>query len=175
MNTSPARRLGQGLRALFAFAQPLDLTLARTYLADDLLALLRRIKRSEQIHSLRVLRDLLAEGPVGGDLGVAALLHDVGKSRYPLAVWQKTAAVLVRAFLPRLFDRFSRGDPRRLLERPFVVAAQHPAWGAELADAAGASSGAVWLIAHHQDDAGQWSGHALYADLLRLQRADDLN
>ncbi|MBL8133610.1 MAG: HD domain-containing protein [Anaerolineae bacterium] len=175
MNTSPARRLGQGLRAMFAFAQPLDLTPAQTYLADDLLALLRRMKRSEQIHSLRVLRDLLAEGPVNGDLGTAALLHDAGKARYPLAIWQKTLAVLVRTFLPRLFDRLSRGDPRRLLERPFVVAVEHPAWSAELAGAAGATGGAIWLIAHHQDDARQWSEHAPYADLLRLQRADDLN
>ncbi|MCK6577611.1 MAG: HD domain-containing protein [Anaerolineae bacterium] len=175
MRTSPVRRLGQGLRALFAFAQPLDVAPAQPYLADDLLALLRRMKRSEQIHSLRVLRDLLAEGPVSGDLGTAALLHDVGKSHYPLAIWQKTAAVLVRAFLPRLFHRLSQGDPRRLLERPFVVAAQHPTWSAELAGAAGATGGAIWLIAHHQDDAELWSEHAHYAELLRLQRADDLN
>ncbi|MBK8020376.1 MAG: HD domain-containing protein [Chloroflexi bacterium] len=178
MATSVARRLEQGLQAMFAFAQPLDMTPALPYLNvsnGELLRLFERMQRSERLHSLRVLRDVKAEGEADRDLGLAALLHDVGKSCYPLAVWQKTLAVLVRTFLPRLFERWSRGSPQNPLERPCVVYVRHPDWSAELVEKAGASEAALWLIAHHQDEAAQWAGHALHASLVRLQRADEMN
>ncbi len=93
------RRLLQGLHALFAFAQPISLDLAARYLSPEQLRLFGQMRRGEQLHSLRVLRDVLrdAESP---DLAVAALLHDVGKTRYPLALWQKTLPVLVRPLFP---------------------------------------------------------------------------
>src|SRR5215213_6736056 len=95
------QRLRQGIRALFAFTQPVDFDLAASYLTPAEMALFRQMRRSEQLHSLNVLRTVLAESAaaqqfVPPELAVAALLHDVGKSRYPLAVWQKTIAVLVR-------------------------------------------------------------------------------
>ncbi len=169
------RRLRQGLRALFAFALPVDLALARRYLDAAQLALFRRMRRGEQLHSLNVLRGVLAQGETPPDLAVAALLHDVGKSRYPLRLWQKTGAVLVRACAPPLFARLSRGDPRRWWQRAFVVYVQHPAWSAELLAETAASASAVWLVAHHQDDAERWRDHECYLLLKRLQRADDAN
>jgi hypothetical protein len=39
----------------------------------------------------------------------------------------------------------------------------------------GASDRAIWLAAHHQDDAAQWRDHPHYVLLCRLQRADDAN
>ncbi len=168
-------RLQQGLRALFAFARPVDLDLAARTLTPEQLALFRRLRRAEQLHSLNVLRALLDQGDTPPDLAAAALLHDVGKSRYPLALWQKTAAVLVRAVAPGLFQRLSAGDPRRLLNRPFAVYVHHPAWGAELAAQVGSSSGTVWLIAQHQQPADQVCDHDLCQMLKRLQRADDAN
>lgn len=170
-----AYRIRQGVRALFAFARPIDRALAAEYLTPPLLALFDQMRRAEQQHSLNVLRSLLAQGQTPSDLAVAALLHDVGKIRYPLAVWQKTVAVLVRAFLPTLFRRLSEGDPRPFWRRAFVVYVQHPAWSGDLITQAGGSPDAVWLVTHHADDVEQWRDHALYPLLKRLQMADDAN
>jgi hypothetical protein len=170
-------RLRQGIGALTAFSQPVDYSLAQRYLSPEQLTLFRRMRRSEQLHSLRVLRSVMAQNDSPPELAltVAALLHVVGKIRYPLAIWQKTTAVLVRAFAPAIFRRLSAGDPRRLWIRPFAVYVHHPAWSAELLAQNGASPAAIWLVAHHQDTAENWRDHELYPLLKRLQRADDAN
>lgn len=169
------QRLRQGLRALFAFAQPVELALAAEYLTPEQLSLFQRMRRGEQLHSLNVLRSVLAQGSTPTELATAALLHDAGKTRYPLRLWQKTAAVLVRAFAPATFERLSKGDPRRVLERPFVVYVQHPAWSAELLAQTGAPEAAVWLVAHHADDPDGFPDSDLIHLLKRLQQADDAN
>src|SRR5690349_11904683 len=148
-----AYRIRQGLQALFAFTQPVELPLAAQYLTPELLSLFGQMRHSEQLHSLNVLRDVLAAGATPNDLAVAALLHDVGKSRYPLYTWQKTLAVLIRTLAPSLFDRWSKGNPANLWMRPFVVYVKHPAWSAELVAAAGASDDTIWLVEHHQEPA----------------------
>lgn len=175
MIATPLYRLRQGLSALFAFASPVDTALAADYLSPDLMKLFQRLKRGEQLHSLNVLRTVLQNGAHDRDLAVAALLHDVGKTRYPLAIWQKTLAVLVRAVSASLFARFSSGDPNHLLYRPFVVSIQHPTWSADMLRAASAGESAVWLAEHHQDDPAQWVSHPLHPLLLRLQLADNLH
>jgi hypothetical protein len=175
LNVTAVYRIRQGLRAVFAFSQPVELSLAADYLTPDLLVLFQQMRRGEQLHSLNVLRDVLAGGSVPRDLAVAALLHDVGKSRFPMQTWQKTLVVLVRAFTPGLFQRWSKGDPRNIWYRPFVVNVQHPVWSAELVAAAGASETAIWLVAHHQEPAAQWANHPLAPLLHQLQQADDSN
>jgi hypothetical protein len=168
-------RIRQGVRALFAFARPLDHTLAAEHLSPSLLTLFQQMRRGEQLHSLNVLRAVLLEEHTPSALATAALLHDVGKICCPLAVWQKTTAVLVRAFAPSLFQRLSSGDPKRFWQRPFVVYVHHPTWSAELITQAGGSTDAAWLAAHHADDAEHWREHPLYPLLKRLQTADDAN
>lgn len=173
MNVSAVRRVQQGLGELLAFARPVQMALAAEYLTPPQQALFARLRRAEQLHSLNVLRGVLAQGPAPRDLAVAALLHDAGKIHYPLTTGQKTLAVLVRAFLPALARRWMDGDPRRPWQRPFVVYAHHPAWSAELLAAAGAAETAVWLAAHHADDAARWVEHPHFDLLRRLQAADD--
>lgn len=168
----PTYRLKQGLRALFAFTATADYALAEQYLSPELLRLFCQMRHSEQLHSLHVLRAVLAQGTTPADLAVAALLHDVGKSRYPLMLWQKTLPVLVPAFLR---EQWGQGDGRNPLLRPFAVYAQHPAWGADMIASAGATEAAIWLVAHHQDSLDKWQQHDLAHLLKRLQQADDAN
>ncbi len=168
-------RVRQGLQALSAFARTPDYGLAARYLSPPLMDVFRQMRRNEQLHSLNVLRTLLQTGDTPRDLAVAALLHDSGKSRYPLGVWQKTYAVILRRLFPHLFERLSGGDPRHRLIRPFVVYVHHPDWSAELMTAAGASPDAIWLAAQHQENRTHWRNHELFHLLERLQQADDAN
>jgi len=171
----------QGIRALLSLRQTPDLAEAAAYLTAPQLALFRRMPHIEQIHALNVLRTLFANLPPDGDLralddlAAAALLHDVGKSRYPVRIWQKTLPVLVGRAAPVLYETLADKDPRHWLWRAFAVKRHHPAWGAEMARTAHSSERVVWLIAHHQDDAAQWDEHPHAALLRALQAADDAN
>ncbi len=99
---------------------------------------------------IRVLERLKAAGQTDPDLLSAALLHDVGKVLYPLSLLDRVVIVLGKRFFRRRAGRWSEGTPDRF-RRPFVVAAHHPEWGADLAEQAGASSRTVDLIRRHQD------------------------
>ncbi len=167
-------RLMQGVRALTAFARPLDDTPARQCLTPAQLALFKRLNRSEQLHSLAVLRAVYAQADsTPRALAAAALLHDVGKARYPLRVWQKTVVVLVRKFARPLYTRWTQGDPTHLWTRGFVVNAQHPAWGAQMVAEAEGDALLVWLIAHHADPLDRHAAHPHVGLLRRLKAADD--
>ncbi len=171
------QRLRQGMLALLAFSLTPDYTLAARYLNHQQLRLFKQMRRSEQLHSLNVLRAVLAQQETTPhELAVAALLHDVGKSLYPLALWQKIMVVLTRAGLPGVYHRLSeRGQLTQPLERPFVVYRQHPAWSAEMLVSTGVSEVTLWLVAHHQEQGAQWADHPYATLLQRLQQADDSN
>lgn len=173
---SASTRIRQGLRALMAFAQPVDYDLAAHYLTPQQLALFQQLTRDEQLHSVRVLQSLLSQPEqTPHDLAVAALLHDVGKIRYAMSVWQRSLAVVLRKLSPHSAARWAASNCLHDWRAPFVVVAQHPQWGAELVAETNAPERVVWLIAHHADDSAQWLHHAYYPLLRRLQRADDLN
>jgi hypothetical protein len=147
------KRIGQGLRAMFAFAIPVDTDAARAVLTTPaLFALFQRMARSEQQHALHVMQFLRASGYDDPDLLTAALLHDAGKSRYGMTLFGRTIAALVLKASHRAY-RYYLNTPLapRGIHRPFVIAAQHPAWSAEDMAAAGAADRAVWLARHHAD------------------------
>jgi hypothetical protein len=111
------------------------------HLSPIQIVLFRRMQASEQAHAFQVLKRLEAAGQTDPDLLTAALLHDVGKVLFPISI-----------------------------RRPFVVAAHHPEWGADLAEQAFASPRIVELIRRHQD-------FPAFDDqlLVALQAADDKN
>lgn len=150
-----AYRLRQFSEALLAAPTPADLALVRETLTPGQAALFARLHPSEQAHAVRVLREVQTlcqeqglEPPA--DLRVAALLHDVGKARYPLRLWERVVIVIGKALLPAAATRWGQAPPRGW-KRPFVIAAQHPAWGADMAAEQGAPPRAVTLIRRHQD------------------------
>ena len=136
-------------------AAPLDLSQARKNLTPAQMDLFLRLQPAEQAHSLEVLGRLREQGQVDPDLQVAALLHDVGKSRFPLQVWERVWIVLAQKLLPGHFRAWGAAqgalDKLPWWQRLSVVAARHPAWGAELAQAAGCSRRAVSLVRRHQE------------------------
>ncbi|MEW5989482.1 MAG: HD domain-containing protein [Chloroflexota bacterium] len=144
-------RLGQFWRILTARPLP---TAARMEIAAALtppeVALFERLAASDQWHSWRVMQTLQAAGHDQPDLLAAALLHDVGKTRWPLTLWDRTLIVLAQAIWPKWVAVW--GEPGgRGWRRPFVVKAQHPIWGAEMAAAAGSRPLTIALIRRHQD------------------------
>ena len=149
-------RTSQFWQALRSVTTPQDLGLASSVLAPAQIELFKQMPGSDQAHSLRVLKALITQGEKNSDLWIAALLHDVGKSTHPLRLWERVLIVLVGLVCPGCGQRWGTTSPGRNTtalgwRRAFVVAAQHPRWGAELAAKAGASPLAVALIRRHQE------------------------
>ena len=143
-------------------------------LAPDPLALFMEMSDPEQTHGFRVYRRLKAEGYQDPDLLAAALLHDVGKNRSPLAVWERVWIVVASSIFSQSSKQNTspaRGDDRH----PMTVAKHHPAWGAEMAFQRGASPTTVWLIRNHerQDFKGIEDTSRLRM-LKALKNADDM-
>jgi len=126
----------------------------------------------EQAHGLEILHKLQSAGHHHPDLMVAALLHDAGKSRHPLRLWERILVVLGKAFFPKRFPEWGRGSPAGW-RRPFVIAEQHAQWGAEMADRAGASPLASALIRRHQIPLQGTPANLEERLLLLLQRVDN--
>ena len=168
-------RLRQGLRALSSWARPVDDDRAAAVLSPALLDLFHRMRRSEQQHSLNVLRTLRGWGYAEPPLLIAALLHDVGKSRAAYHLWDRVIVVLAKATLPGQVRRWGeQGEPAGW-RRPFAVSLQHPRWSAELVQAAGADPLAVELIARHQERLDHGPHTPTERLLVALQAADDAN
>lgn len=148
----PVYRVWQFWHALTAFPDAGDLVMASEVLSPALMELFLRLQPSEQEHALGIFRRLTASQEKNPDLLAAALLHDVGKSRYPLHLEERIVIVLAKKLFPKRVKVWGIAQPYGW-RRPFVVAEQHPAWGAEMAEAAGATPGVVRLIRRHHEQA----------------------
>ncbi len=155
-----------------ADASEADLALAREVLTSKQMGLFRIMHPAEKDHAIRVLKKLQARGEKDKDLLVAALLHDVGKSRYPLSIWERVMIVVMNRFFPERVKKWAEGNPRSW-RRAFVVAAEHPIWGAQMAAESGASPLAVNLIWRHQEPPSTIPKTQEDLLLRTLQAADD--
>lgn len=144
-------RIGQYFRALGDKPDEKGLSRAREVLSPQLFDLFSQMLPFEQAHAVRVLNEIEARGHDDSALLQAALLHDVGKARYPLRPWERAFAVILRKITPALAEKWGQGEPIGL-RAGLAVKAQHAAWGSEMAAEAGADEGVLWLIHHHQDE-----------------------
>lgn len=184
-------RTRQFYQAIYSSPLPEDLELAKATLTPSQMQLFQTMQPSEQAHSLQVFNELSSDPnnvhlPHKGDLLIAALLHDVGKIRCPLRDSERVIVVLGRWLFPNKVKRWGQeeikigeesGDFGRFswLKRPFIVAEQHPDWGASLASEAGVSPLTAELIRNHQNFSVENPVTIEEQLLSRLQKADGLN
>ena len=170
-------RTRQFFLALRAAADPIYLEQARSLLPPAQIALFARMQSSEQAHAVSVYRQLVEQGETSPDLLTAALLHDVGKSLSPMHLWERVLIVLAKAAFPALSRRWGNlpAEGYGGWKRAFVVAEQHPAWGAALAAEAGCSAPTVALIRLHQELVSTATDAEIGRLLSKLQAVDDHN
>ncbi len=168
------KRLEQGIRALTAWSRPVDMALVEAVLSPTELALFHRLRRSEQLHSLNVLRAVQAAGEHDPDLLVAALLHDVGKTIAPFTLPERVIVVLVKRFAPARFARWGQAAPQGW-RRPFAISLRHPEWSAQMLSGAGSTARAVELARRHQEVLPASPRSEIERLLLILQEADEAN
>lgn len=143
-------RAGQFWRALSPVSDQAGIELAESILSPGLMALFCEMQPSEINHCLRVAQKLISSDVTHPDLLAAALLHDVGKSRSPINLCERVFVVLLKKFLPGSYRKWGNSGDLYTWKHMFVVAQEHPAWGAEMAGAAGASPLTIDLIRRHQ-------------------------
>ena len=137
-------------------------------------ALFFRMSDPDQSHSIRVFQTLVDQREEDDDLLRAALLHDVGKSLHPLRAWERSLVVIANRILPNQVLKWGQGKPHGW-RKPFVVALQHPEWGAALVQQEGGSETLVTLIRYHQEYALPFIRKDVQGLLERLQTADGMN
>lgn len=172
------RQFVQAVQSRWRGPDEQELARARRALPDRGWRLFRAMPHSDQVHALHVWQDLKSAGYEEPELDQAALLHDVAKHLGGVTLVHRVAVVLIKAFTPGVWRRLkSAAEPsRRSLLHPLWAHANHPATGAQLAEAAGCLPGAVSLIRRHQEHlpAGDQRSREDVL-LLALQRADDDN
>ena len=129
---------------------------------------------ADQLHGIHVLQSVRARGEEHPALYAAALLHDAGKSCHRPRLWDRVIVVLGTAMLPDAVERWGKGSPGGW-RRPFVIAAQHPLWGAEMIRTAGGSQELETLVRRHQETPPRRVETEIDRLLLVLHEADGEN
>ena len=176
-------RSRQLMQAIRPHASQEDIELVASILSPSQISLFQQMQASERAHSLRVLHELLSQEESHIDLHTAALLHDVGKIRAPLRLWERILIVILKAICPDCVLRWGSVASWTSTgglgwRRPFIVAEQHPRWGAEMAAECGASSLAVAIIARHQESFTPSHDSEISLEdnlILKLQSVDNNN
>lgn len=147
-------RIQQFYHSLFPQISSADILLVHSFLSGTAVSLFEAQSLADQRHALDVARDLLQNQihlPFSQKdvLIQAALLHDCGKIRYPLRIWQRIYIVLCAKLPLKLQESLKTLPYFEALSLPLTLAEEHPEWGAELATQEGLSENVIQLIRHH--------------------------
>lgn len=152
-------RVHQFWQALHPTIKNAELEWAFSLLPAVAIPLFKAQPLPEQRHSLDVALDLWACGVRDRHLLIAALLHDCGKIRYPLKIWERSFIVLLQMAPRKVWNNLARSHS------PFSVILQtaedHPQWGAEKALEVGLDPEIVELIREHHTPHSE-AGKLLY-------------
>lgn len=137
-----------------------ELDWAKSILPPNAMQLFLSQPLPEQRHALDVALDLWTSGIRDNHLLIAALLHDCGKGKNPLKVWERIIIVLLQKLpLPVWNNLLQTQSP---FSGPLRTAQEHPQWSAEMAAAIGLSPQVVELISQHHNP-NNHEGYILFA------------
>ena len=130
----------------------------------------------EQQHTMRILDLLRQANHHHPSLHKAALLHDLGKTRFSLSILDRVLIVLASRIIPQRARRWGDDpNPPYRHRKAFVIRRWHPMWGAEMVANSDLDQLSINLIRRHQDKLnGSTVEETEEEQLLRqLQWADD--
>ncbi|HVJ50504.1 HD domain-containing protein [Desulfitobacterium sp.] len=160
-------RILQFYHGLFPRISSEDIRLVQSFLSAAPISLFEEQSPADQRHALDVAIDLLQNqthlpSSQKSILIQAALLHDCGKTCYPLKIWQRIYIVLC-AKLPYTLQKSLKALTNyQALSLPLTLAQEHPEWGAKLASQAGLNEEVVELIRYHHTPRSE-AGKLLHA------------
>lgn len=131
-----------------------DEAFAQSYLNIQEMALFNQLPWFEKKHSVTVARKMLEASLRFPELDPRklvrlGLLHDIGKIMERNSVVTKGILVIIRFFLPALYDRLADQGKNHSLFRRFYIHKHHGAAGAKLLERIGESSEILAVIAKH--------------------------
>ena len=154
MFSSLKYRLKQFYFGMFSHYEKSDEAFARQYLHGEEWALFGQLPGFEKKHAVVVARKMLDLAVYNPELDQQklvklGLLHDVGKVAERNSILSKSGLVVLRYFLPGLYDWLAeRGRTQKLLRR-FYIHKHHGAVGAELLARIGLSGEFLSIIKKH--------------------------
>ena len=106
------KRIRQFIQNISYGFQETDEDFLSFYLNDKELRLFRRLKKSEQIHSMLIAKDIQRElgEDKERDMIRAALFHDIGKIIRPMNIIEKSTAVILKKLLGRRIALLERSE-----------------------------------------------------------------
>jgi putative nucleotidyltransferase with HDIG domain len=139
---------------MFAVYTKADEAFTRSYLNIQEMALFNQLPGFEKKHSVVVARKMLSASSCHPNLDQRklvrlGLLHDIGKVAERNSVITKSILVIIRFFLPQLYNHLANIGKNNPRFRRYYIHKHHGAVGAELLEKIGESSDILSIVKKH--------------------------